>query len=367
MLKKLAITLGAIGLFSGFIACNDDSNSEIYTESILSTATQVTAFSLSPDDSVLVSLDSVYFSIDLKTATIYNADSLPFGTRVDKLVPKITYSAASKAELSFPRPGQTDSVVDYLVNSTDSIDFSNGPVKFLLVSGDGTAERTYTINVNVHKMKPDSLCWTDMAYTTLPTTIAMPVAQRTIRFKGNAYCLTTDGTACCMAVNDAPADMDAWKKDMVDFGFVPDISTFASTSDALFILDKDGKLYTSADGYSWSVTSEQWSNIIGGYGATLLGVSYDGAWYSHVTYPSSDKVAVKKGFPVEGTSVPVVFETEWGNAPQLYIVGGVDADGTLIADTWGYDGKSWYKISNTPLPEPVRDVTIFPYHSYITD
>lgn len=354
-------------VLAGFFACDSDSDSEVYSESILSTSTQVTAFSLSSDDSVLVSLDSVYFSIDLENARIFNADSLPFGTKVNKLVPKITYSAASRAEISFPRPGMADSVVDYLNNSTDSIDFSHGPVKFLLVSGDGTAERTYTISVNVHKVKPDSLYWTDMAYTTLPTDIAEVAEQRTVRYQGKAYCLTSGGGVYCLAVSENPADKGSWQKISVDFGFTPDIESFASTTDALFILDATGRLYVSTDGLSWTSTSENWHSIIGGYGAILLGVARNGQDYTHVTYPASDAVAVKQGFPVEGTSVPVTFDVQWGNTPQLYIIGGQTADGKLVADSWGYDGRIWQKVSNTPLPEPMRDVTLFPYHSFITN
>ncbi len=368
MFKKLAMTLGAAGLMVGFIACNSDSDSEMYTESILSSSTQVTAFSLNRDDSVLVSLDSVYFSIDLKSAEIFNADSLPYGTRVDKLVANITFSAASSAELSYPRPGKPDSVVDYLHHSTDSIDFSNGPVKFKIVAGNGETERTYTIKVNVHNVKPDSLCWGSLAYTSLPTDINAPKAQRTVLFGGNAYCLTTDGAASgCMAVSANPADRNSWEKTAVGFGFTPDVASLAATTEALYILDDKGALYTSADGISWSATGTTWHSVIGGYGKQLLGVAKDGDAYTHVTYPATTAVTVNKDFPVDGTSQPMVFETKWGSAPQLYVLGGVAADGSYVADTWGYDGKMWQKVSATGLPAGLADVTVFPYHSYLTN
>lgn len=367
MFKKLAITIGTIGLLSGIFGCNSDSSSEIYTESILSSSTQVTDFYLSQDDSVLVSLDSVFFSIDLKTAQIFNADSLPYGTRINRLVPKITYTAASRAEISFPRPGQTDSVINYLTNSTDSVDFSYGPVKFLIVSGNGEAERTYTIKVNVHKMKPDSLCWTDMAYSTLPTNLSTPDTQRAIRLDSKAYCLTAAAGSYCMASTSTPVDKDSWDKSTVAFGFAPDVNTLAATSNAMYILSTDGDLYTSADGLSWTATGETWSNIIGGYGTTLLGLKSDGGIYKHVTYPASTETTVKAGFPVKDASQPVTFDTQWGDNPQLYILGGIDADGNYVDSTWGYDGKVWIKISTTPLPSGMAGITLFPYQSFITN
>lgn len=367
MLKKFVLSIGVVGLLAGAFSCNSDSNSEIYTGSILDNSTQVTAFSLTRDDSVLVSLDSVFFSIDLKNATIFNADSLPFGTRIDKLVPKISYTAASKAEITYPRPGMADSVVDYLNHSTDSIDFSHGNVKFRIVSGNGESERTYSIKVNVHKMKPDSLYWSDMAYAKLPTNLSAPTAQRTVRLAGKAYCLTASGKSYCIASTATPADNNSWEKATVNFGFTPKVNSFAATSDALFILGTDGKLYKSADGSSWTATGEIWYSIIGGYGTDLMGVKTDGTKYYHATYPATAETEVKEGFPVSDISQPITFDTQWGNKPQLYILGGLDSQGKTVAHTWGYDGKVWARISSTPLPFGVAGITMFPYHSYLTN
>lgn len=47
----------------------------------------VTAFSLNDNKKVLDSLSNVFFSIDLVSANIFNADSLPYGTNVSRLVP----------------------------------------------------------------------------------------------------------------------------------------------------------------------------------------------------------------------------------------------------------------------------------------
>lgn len=117
----------------------------------------VSSFSLVANDSLLVNLDSVFFSIDLVNAKIYNADSLPYGTDVSHLVAKISTMGSSVAELHIPRPGKSDSIIDYLKRPNDSIDFSNGPVIFHIVALDKSTQRDYSISVNVHKVKPDSL------------------------------------------------------------------------------------------------------------------------------------------------------------------------------------------------------------------
>ena len=113
----LATLLAAMG----FAGCNSEKE-DIATVSYSSVA--VEGFSLAADDSVLANLDSVFFTIDLNNALIFNADSLPVGTDVSKLVVKVNTTSVGGVELIVPRPGMTDSVYNYLANQHDSIDFS---------------------------------------------------------------------------------------------------------------------------------------------------------------------------------------------------------------------------------------------------
>ena len=87
MIKKLILpsTLAAL---IGVTACNSDSPEEFVYES--SSSVQVTAFSLKADSKVLDSLENVFFSIDLVKGEIFNADSLPFGKKINKLIPDVT-------------------------------------------------------------------------------------------------------------------------------------------------------------------------------------------------------------------------------------------------------------------------------------
>lgn len=346
-----------------FTSCNDDSADE--EAEVIYGSTQVKGFSLKANANVLSALDSVFFSIDLVNAQIFNADSLPFGTRVDKLVVQITTDACSKVELNVPRKNAADTVVNYLTNSTDSIDFSNGPVRLHLVSYDGKAERDYTIKVNVHKMEPDLLYWNKPAMRRLPTDIDAPRMQKSVRWGDTVACLTGDGMHYNIAVTENPYDGD-WTVKYVDFGFTPRVESLAAAGGKLFILSDDGYLYSSADGQTWSTDGDIWYNIIGNYQDRLLGVINISTGFYVTEYPGQVSTAIPVGFPVDGMSQVCELSSRWTSRPQVVMLGGRTVSGELTNAVWGYDGKQWAKISDN-FPKGVADAAMFDYRVAQTD
>ena len=263
MSRISAFCLIICGLAAGFTSCNTESETLEY---VVPTSALVKSFSLSDDDKVLDNLDKVFFSIDLANSRIFNADSMPYGTKINKLVPVITTGGASAVELVVPRPGKSDTTYNYLTNSSDSIDFSNGPVTLKILSLDESVTMSYSISVNVHKVKSDSLAWGSVAYTELPTSLNNVSAQHSLKFKGKVYSLTTDGSDFCLASCENPATK-AWENKAVSFDFEADVNSFRASSDAFYILDNDGRMYKSEDmGESWTATNYNFEYLIGGYG-----------------------------------------------------------------------------------------------------
>lgn len=351
-------------LVAGFFAvtaimssCNSDSDDEI--AEVVYSSTQVKSFKLKANANILSSLDTVFFSIDLANAQIYNADSLPYGTSVNKLVVQIATDACSVVELNVPRKNQADTVINYLTNSTDSIDFSNGPVKLHLVSFDGDSERDYTIRVNVHQMEPDSLYWNEMAKRALPTELSAPTKQKTVKYQGNVVCLTGDGKNYNLAYIENPYN-DDWQVESVSFGFTPEVSTLTATEEALYILATDGTLYSSADGKEWQSTAQQWHHIYGGYEEKLLGVKEGDTGYVLVTYPIGSEVVAPAEMPIESTSQMAELTSKWSTQLQTIILGGRMASGELSRAVWGYDGKQWAKISEK-FPKAIGNASMFNY------
>lgn len=368
MIKRFTIYIAAILAITGMMmSCNDNSNKDIeFTYS----STMVKSFKLQRDDSVLNRMDTIYFSIDLVNGRIFNADSLPFGTKTDALLVSLKTDNCSKIEFHCKGRDGKDKVVDYMTSSTDSINFADGPVKLHLVSFDGKAERDYMVQVNVHTMVPDSLYWDRLARRNLPSTLTGIISQHTTRSGDKAVCLTASMSDYCIALNSAPAS-DPWTYIEPDISFNPDISTLTGTDDALYMLDRDGHLYRSTDdGRTWNVTDQTWTYIYGAYGQRLLGVTEgnDGQLH-HVAYDYPAAVVSDASVgdcPVSGTTQPAKFDSKWSVAPQLTILGGRTADGSLTSATWGYDGNSWAKLSDN-FPMPIEGAVLVSYEITTTD
>lgn len=338
--------------------CNKDSDSFVAEGDFGNCS--VTAFSIAKDDSVLAKLDSVYFSIDLVNAVIFNADSLPKGTRTDKLIVKISTASASACDLTFHDPkAKRDTTISFISNPNDSINFADGPVKLTVTSYDGLKKREYSVKVNVHQVEPDTLYWDKASFRPLPGKLSAPTAQKTVDYKGKVYCLTSAADAASLAVCENPYTGD-WTETFVSLPSEADVATFTASSDALYILDAHGNLYKSADAASWTPTGERMDWLYGGYEDKVLGARKDSDGWKHVAYPSGAVTAMPAGCPVSGTGQMIVYETKWSATPLALFVGGRDAAGLLVGSAWGYDGRVWAKISSRDIDER-ENVALFPY------
>lgn len=366
MAKRISIyaLLSLLAMAIGLSSCNEKSSEQVLEGDFGNVS--ITSFNLKADNTLLANLDSVFFSIDLANATIYNADSLPMGLDVSHLLINIGTPTISGCDVTFRPAGlDRDSVVDYLKSPSDSIDFSQGPVTIAITSYDRQVTRKYTVNVNVHKVAPDSLTWGDMALGKLPTKFSQIDGSKTVEYQGKALCVTSCSGAYAVAVNANPDQTDAWV--MADASLPPSakLETLTATDDALYIVDNQGVLYKSTDlCRTFVATTAKMYCIYGNYEGTLLGArkDADGSWKA-VTYPATADKPLPQGCPVDGLSQLLVYTSEWSKAPMAIMTGGRLPDGSLTGDTWAYDGSTWACISNTPI-SPAQGVALVPYFTY---
>lgn len=378
-MSKIGLSILSVFLIL-FISCNnsEDENEPLYSSMA---STKVKSFYLSNDTASIVdNLSSRFFTIDLASGNIYNADSLPCGTDVSRLVVNMEFVSPSKVEIYVK--GKDDSgndkttTINYLETPADSIDFSGGrgSVTMTIVAADGTTRQDYVIDVRVHQVKADSLIWEGLSGAELP--VANAVAQKTVMKDGIVYCFTQDNNGGYFLSKTATPGQGNWQSSafsgVTDF----DINSIIVSPSGFYALSgtSDSKtLMASPDGISWNPEPEgaTFYSLIGMYEDTLLGIVKDGGIYKHGSYPQQgDPVAVAEDFPVSGFSNTISYKSDWGTS-QIVFVGGRLSDGqTLSNSVWGFDGENWASLNNinggaggAPLT-PREGAMFFTYYTY---
>ncbi len=365
-LRRIIAVVALIAGVTAISSCNskeDNPDSPVVTTNI--NAVAITQFNLQADPKIALGLDSVFFSIDLNQGIIFNADSLPVGTDITKLKTKITfYNAVSEAKYTMENGTLRTGESDYRSTPNDTIDFS-GDVMLRVVSNDGGVTMNYRIKVNVHKMNPDSLAWSEMEKRQLPARLDNPRRQKTVAFKDGVVSIIEESDAS-WTIAKAESPSQQWSSQNANLPFTPKPETLTASTEALYILSTDGSLFTSADAQSWSDTGCKWLAISGGYDKYVLGVISDANGARHTFYPSSDALSespLESDFPITATSTFTTFSSKWNPLPTGILVGGRNAEGNVVGDTWAFDGVSWAQISENPLPA-MEGVTLFPYLAY---
>lgn len=368
--KKIAsrfLIVALAAMLLGATSCKSDPEEEI-DPYLIPANVAVTSFSLTEDDNVLANLDSVFFSIDLKNRVIFNADSLPVGTKINKLIPVIEYSSYVNGATITMEEGETRTgEVNYIESPTDSIDFT-GKVTLTLSVGyaDGdTIRQSYRVKVLVHKENTDSLIWGDKAFSKLPSRLENPKNQKSIDFKGMAVSLIEESDGTYTYATSSNLYDNTWNKIQESFTFVPDVRSLTATDRCLNILDKDGNLYESTDGSNWTSVGEKWISIIGAYKDTAIGLKQSSNGLSYAQYPLKNLNAsqVDPEFPVSGTSNFVILENKWTTSPVGFCVGGKLSNGKLSDATWAFDGANWVKLTEGGIPN-VEGASLIPYYNY---
>lgn len=352
--SALAFSLGS---------CDKDSEETIDT--IGYTDALVNSFMLSDNAAYAKNLSGYYFTInqygekladntltgDNLVGQIFNADSLPVGTKTSKLIAEIGFSNPSKVMLY-----TASDTVEY--DATDSIDFSS-PVLMEVIAANGVNKKFYQIKVNVHKQVPDSIHW--VLYQNNPLSDAgQIVSQKAVTVGSSIYWMIENAAGVSLYVASTD-DLTRWDKRDVKISQVVDLSTLCVFNGSLYLIS-DGQLIKSTDGTSWSVASQayQFKNLIGAYdrtekGSELIGIISDGGNYLFAS--SSDGTTWKQGesldlgFPINGYSnILRTPKGDKGSMPRITIMGGVTSKNELVTGGWSYDGSNWFPFQDGDIP-----------------
>lgn len=352
----------------------ESKNSTITVEDydVSSTAsTLVSKFSLRANSKILSHLDSVKFTIDQDRGVIYNADSLPKGTRINALLVDLSCASNVSSREFIIKNGTKlgDTTIVYSSTKSDSIDFS-GDVTLRITSADKLHVRDYKVLLNVHKQNVDTIVWNLSARRDLPNVVSTLNASKTVMQNDLFVCLVDNSNTFVLSTSEDP-HAGTWNYTVLSLPFIPNVKSLAATTDALYILDENGELYKSVDtGESWTDCGVAWHTLIGGYTDRVLGVKNDGGTYKYDEYPQrSDFVstAVDNDFPIEEMSQLVMASNEWTSNQQAMFMGGKKQNGYLSNVVWGYDGWLWAPLSaeSQQVLPALSEAVLFPYYTMV--
>lgn len=115
--------------------------------------------------------------IDQINRRIFNSDSLPVGTAVNKVY-FTTFSADGIVSY------RLESGKDTLYSTKDTLDFTS-PRIFTIFASDGSGSRSYTIDIKIHNADPDAYSW--VAASSADNDVAKLESMRMIAKDGQLY------------------------------------------------------------------------------------------------------------------------------------------------------------------------------------
>ncbi|MBQ8226484.1 MAG: hypothetical protein IJZ92_03470 [Bacteroidaceae bacterium] len=190
-----------------------------------------------------VTVQGYYYplSIDHINGRIYNADSLPVGTRTDKTVFS-AFSGTGRLAIRSLVTGE-----DSTLTLADSLDFSRE--RFVTVYAyDGIGSRTYSVNLRVHREEADSFRWARVHGG--EAALAALTDTRLVRMGTRLLAYGRMDADVCVAVADV-AHPTTWNTiDLSATGLNP--RSVMQIEQRLYALGNEG-LLSSADGMVWSL------------------------------------------------------------------------------------------------------------------
>lgn len=306
----------------------------------------------------------------LGDSVIVNLDSLPFQLRIDSVYPTFTFRSSAGQYLIMKDALGTGKDTVFLTGK-DTIDF-NRVLSIRNFATDGTPSKDYNIKVNVHQVAPEMYVWR----RTVPEVYAHDASvQKVVFFKNKFFFYAGSAENNYLYTSDKAL---LWKSEVINgLPLNCNFTNITAFNDKLYVPHGDGKIYSSADGYTWTGLNPGnvgyiINNLLFVLDNNLWSVFKHQATQQYYFSTSTDgavwqmKEKLPADFPI--ADFGAYSFTSRNNKPKAIIVGGYDADGDLLSSVWSvqkntFDEYKWIdlgKDSKGPLT-PLSGVAIVQY------
>lgn len=359
-------------LTAALLLCNACSSGTSQSVTLSSDPT-ISAFSFAAQDSFPGLAKAVFIvdnHLETDTGDIYTADSLLFGTRLDSVIPRFTYTGAQTASTIIYTAEDT---ITFL--GTDAVDFSHNPTLVYVISQDLSAEKWYRIWVNAHQVDPDLYVWRKTADGIYPTD---GTEQKLVYTNQRCYLYVGNGISVTVY---SSSDAAVWTQEGTPQG-LPSTALVRNIlqTDAGVFYARDGECFRSPDALSFSsvYTAEgfRFVNLLFAYNNLIWAIVEDEsednllrlAYSTDGTAWETDTQALPEGFPVSDYAT-VTFTSPSGR-PRAMVMGGYSKTGEALNTRWSveYDGVS-YRWANLSIEQPsfgaLTGVSLIHYHNHL--
>lgn len=358
---------------SSCLSTDDDTNIE-YTHDTAITAFSIGTLTRNYMGKTSAGKDTIYsasvtgsnykFTIDQANRLIYNADSLPMGSRTSAVLATIT--AKQSSPMIWQDIDKEDSL--YYYSSSDSVNFSK-PRKLRVYNNDFTAYATYQITVNVHKEDADSFKWHSLAQQSAELASLSDLKALSL---GNQILVFGKNGETAKIYKSANTNGTSWTSVSPNVAFSKDFYQSVAALDGNIYVVDNGQVMKSADGENWETVGTNTSllQLIGSsskylyaYSTSGIMVSKDGgsSWTAEILDADTSYL------PKNSLSLTAMNIRSTKNAENLLLMGTRDASkNDTIATLWthtvdynagGEDGK-WNYVeydNRQPYKMPALD------------
>jgi hypothetical protein len=292
------------------------------------------------------------------TGRIYSADSLRYGTRIDSVVPYITYKATPRA-VYFVLP---DTTITH--TGSDTLDFTQSPIYLHVISSDFQNKQWYKFDIHVHQADPDLFVWEKLNDQIFP---AQNCETKAFMHKGQLLLLLNNGLSTQAYQS---ADGEKWSTLASQITSLPSrcyVRDILQHGDSLYYI-ADNSLYHSIDAINWQKTD----NTAADYVLLNMLVSYNNHAWCLVQNTDGDiqlatvtpnQVTIMQqmsgltegklpaNFPVSDFAA-LSFQTS-SERPRAMIVGGRDIQGDAVNTRWNLEYTSGaYRLRDFSTSQP---------------
>ena len=292
------------------------------------------------------SASSYEMTVDHRSLTIENRDSLPCGSNLSRVIATITFDGST---LSYREKGSEAGWTAY--NSTDSLNLTR-PIELYLASNDNTSHRIYTLKVNVHRQEGDSLFWKKCEEEEL---LAGMEEMKVFTHDGKLLVLGKKDADIVLLQRSSTEAQGTWiETTAAGLPATTDVQTLRQQAGTCYVSTADGDIFASADAREWQQTGTR-------HTAPLTLIEKTDDWFYAISEGRLLRSADAESWEddrldAEATLLPaygistLTVEQANGNH-RIILVGQSDGTGHTIV---------WNKMWNDSEPEAESQWTYFP-------